>query len=82
MKGQAEVKFWLNWQDQQLYVQNLQTNEVSVISKPMHIALFLNSHNLTVNQMDRPVRGRDVMKLFSTKHLLPTIAKRQKETNQ
>jgi hypothetical protein len=74
MCEQVQVKFWLG-QDHHLYVQNVWTKEVRVIERPLSIALFLNEQGLTAHQVKQPMLGRDVMRLFAPKYLLPTIAK-------
>lgn len=51
MERKAKVKFWLDNSDNLLHVQNLATSEIKLIKDQMQIALFLNEHRLTVNDL-------------------------------
>lgn len=73
MERKAKVKFWLDNSDNLLHVQNLATSEIKMIKNQMQIALFLNEHRLTVNDLRGSKEGYDVLNLFTRKKILNMV---------
>lgn len=73
MKKQAEVKFWIDRSTNALHVQEESTGIVKEIKNQKKIALFLNAHNLTHDEVKAPRHGIDVMGLFAEKNVLSLL---------
>ena len=62
MRDKVNVEFWID--DSILYLKNSKTEQVRMTKNQKQIAMFLNAHNLTINDVKGVMRGYDVLNLF------------------